>query len=276
MQGSQTGETGSPAGYAWVLLGVLLFSTIEVVSKALCPARPALQLAFLRFFLAGLVLLPFALHALHRQGRRLTRQDWLLYGGLGLIGVTAGIGLFHLAIERLPANHAAILFSGNPVFVAAMAPALLHERIGRRHAVALGLALAGTVCFLWDRGHLSTRVASGVTLMISSMAAFALYTVLSKKVVGRHGAIVLTTFVSLLGGLFLLPLTWIQDGPPWRLMVPWHWLAVGYLAVFTTAIGYAAYFHGLRHVSASRGSMRGTTPSATPSTPIRKRPKTTT
>ncbi len=245
----------SRTGYAWILLAVVLFSTIEVVSKAMGPARPALQIAFLRFFLAGLVLLPFAIRALRRDGKRLERKDWILYSGLGLIGVTAGIGLYHLAVARLQANQSAILFSGNPVFVAALAPLLLGERLDRRHAGALALGVTGMACFAWDRGGPSLRTTSGVILMLASMVAFALYTVLSKKVVPRHGAIVLTAFASLLGGLFLLPLTWAADGPPWRLATAWHWLAVAFLAVFATAVAYAAYFHGLRHVKASRGSM---------------------
>ncbi|MBM4154724.1 MAG: hypothetical protein FJ221_06800 [Lentisphaerae bacterium] len=248
--------TPSPrAGYAWVLLAVVLFSTIEVISKAMGPARPALQIAFLRFFVAGLVLMPFALRTLRRDGKRLERKDWVLYSGLGLVGVTAGIGLFHMAVARLQANQSAILFSGNPVFVAALAPLLLKERIDRRHAGALALGVAGMACFVWDRGGPSLHAAAGVALMITSMVAFALYTVLSKKVVARHGSVVLTAFASLLGGLFLLPLTWAAEGPPWRLLTPWHWLAVGFLAVFATAVAYAAYFHGLRHVRASRGSM---------------------
>jgi drug/metabolite transporter (DMT)-like permease len=247
--------SNSRTGYAWVLLAVVLFSTIEVVSKAMGPARPALQIAFLRFFLAGLVLLPFAIRALRRDGKPLKRQDWILYAGLGLIGVTVGIGLYHMAVARLQANQSAILFSGNPVFVAALAPLLLKERIDRRHAGALALGVAGMACFVWDRGGPSLRTVSGVALMVASMVAFALYTVLSKKIVPRHGAIVLTAFASLFGGLILLPLTWAADGPPWRLLTAWHWLAVGFLAVFATAVAYAAYFHGLRHVKASRGSM---------------------
>lgn len=248
-------SSSSKTGYAWVLLAVVLFSTIEVVSKAMGPARPALQVAFLRFFIAGLVLMPFALRTLRRDGKRLERKDWILYSGLGLIGVTAGIGLYHMAVARLQANQSAILFSGNPVFVAALAPLLLKERVDRRHAGALALGVAGMACFVWDRGGPSVRTAAGVALMIASMAAFALYTVLSKRVVVRHGAIVLTAFASLLGGVFLLPLTWAINGPPWRMLTPWHWLAVGFLAVFATAVAYAAYFHGLRHVRAARGSM---------------------
>jgi len=246
--------SSSKTGYAWVLLAVLLFSTIEVVAKAMGPVRPALQLAFLRFFLAGLVLLPLALRVLRREGKRLTRQDWVLYSGLGFVGVTAGIGLYHLALARLQANQAAILFSGNPVFVVALAPALLKERVDRRQIAALALGVAGMTCFVWERGGPSLRTAAGVMLMVASMVAFALYTVLSKKVIGRHGAIVLTSLASLLGGLFLLPLTWINDGPPWRGLTPWHWLAVAHLAVFATAAAYAAYFHGMGRVSASRAS----------------------
>lgn len=252
-------EGGSPAGhrggYGWVLLAVLLFSTIEVVSKWMSPLRPPLQLAFLRFFIAGLVLLPFAIAGLRRRGVKPGRKDAAIFAGLGLIGVTCAIGAFHTAIAFLPANQAAILFSGNPVFVAILAPAVLGERLDRRRLGALLLGLAGTAAFLWDRGHLSIRAASGVVFMLGAMFAFALFTILSKKVTPRYGAIAIVSLASLAGSLALLPMTWLHDGCPFRVMTAPHWAAIAYLALVATAAAYAAWFHGLRHLEASHATL---------------------
>jgi len=245
---------GGRTGLAWLVCAVLLFSTIEVVSKAIQPARPPLQLAFWRFFLAGLAFSPGAAMAMHRRARRPTAADWGAYGGLGLIGVTLGIGLYHAALARMPAAPAAILFSGHPVIVAVLAPALIGERADRRHWLALALASAGMVCFSWDHGRLSLRTAGGVVLMLASMTAFAIYSTLSKKVVDRHGVRVLSAATFLAGSLALLPVTWTADGPPWRVHTPHHWLAILYLALLATATGYAAWFHGLKQVPAVRAA----------------------
>lgn len=242
-------------GYAWVLTAVLLFSTIEVVSKWIGPLRPPLQLAFLRFFIAGLLLAPVAVHGLVRERRRLGWKDAGIFAGLGLIGVTAAIGLYHTAISYLPANRAAILFSGNPVFVAILAPFVLGERTDRRRLFALALGLAGMLAFLWDRGRFSIQAAAGIAFMVGAMFSFALFTILSKKVTPRYGALAIVSFASLAGSLVLLPLTWAHDGCPFHAMTLPHWAAIGWLSVFATAIAYAAWFHGLRHMEASHGTL---------------------
>lgn len=249
------GTAARRAGTAWLLCAVLLFSTIEVVAKSMHPARPPLQIAFWRFFLAGLALLPAAMLSLRRGTAWLTATDWVAYAGLGVIGVTVGIGLYHAALARLPAAHAAILFSGHPVLVAVLAPAVTGERADRQHWVAVLAASAGMAGFLWDRGRLSMQAASGVALMLASMTAFALYTLLAKRVVGRHGALVLSSLTFLAGSLLLLPVTWTVDGAPWRVLATHHWIAIAYLALFATAAAYAAFFHGLDRAPATQASM---------------------
>jgi drug/metabolite transporter (DMT)-like permease len=242
-------------GYAWLLCGVSLFSTIEVVARELSPMRPPLQIAFWRFFIAGLLLWPVAW--LRRRAERPTwnRTDWILSVGLGLIGVTAAIGLYHAAVARMSAARAAILFSAHPVFVAALAPALLSEHVRREHWWALGLALVGIGCFLADHSGLRRDSLGGIVLMLGAMTFFAMYTTVSKRAIQRQGVWTTAAATFLIGSLFLLPITWIADGPPWHIPNLRHWWAILYLAVLATAIGYGAYFHGLSLVPAHAASM---------------------
>ncbi len=242
-------------GLAWVACAIALFSTVEVVAKVVSPVRPPLQLAFWRFFLGGLALLPAAALAVARERRPIEVRDWIHWAGLGLIGVTLGIGLYHAAVARMPAHQAAILFSGHPVVVAALAPGLLGERMHRSHVAALALAAGGTVCFLVGHGGLDRHAAGGVALMLASMTAFSLYTLLSKKAMSRRDPIAIAAGSFLIGAAALLPVTWLQDGPPWRIAAGHHWLAILYLAFLATAAGYGAYFHGMRRMAASRAAM---------------------
>ncbi len=242
-------------GFAWLVCAVALFSTIEVVAKAISPVRPPLQLAFWRFFLGGVALLPAAWLAAARERRVVERQDVIQWAGLGLIGVTLGIGLYHAAVARMPAHQAAILFSGHPVIVALLAPGVLGERVSRGHALALGLAAAGTVCFLVGHGGLNRPAMGGVALMLSSMMAFAIYTLLSKKAMSRRDPMTVAAGSFLMGAVGLLPITWLHDGPPWRITAAHHWQAILYLALLATAVGYGAYFHGMRQLPASRAAM---------------------
>lgn len=255
-------STSRGAGHVAVALGVLLFSTIEVASKAAMPAIGPFQLAFLRFFIAGLVLLPFALWNLRVGGYRFKKQDLLVISGLALVGVTSLSTCFHLGVQWLPAHQAAILFSGHPVFVAIIAPALLGEKVTRRGWIAIGCGVAGVACLLVtgaggrevcaEPNWMAT--ATGAVFTLGAMFFFSLYSVLSKKVLPRFGAVAMTSLVSLVGCLGLLPWVLGEKSGWWKSVPPSAWGAVAWLALAATALAYVLYFAGLKRIPATRGA----------------------
>lgn len=250
-------EPGSAAGsFLLVFVGVVLFSTVEVVTKWIGPAIPPLRLALLRFLIMGLVLLVPGALDLRRRKIRPRRHEAVLALGLGFTGIVLGIGLFHLALIFLQANSGAIIFSANPVFTAFLAPLLLKETLSVRHQAAMGLGLLGVLVFLWERGGFSFHATTGVLLMGGSMAAFALYSIMAKRCMPTYGLWAVTAFSALAGSLMLLPITWALEGRPWGGdgMV-WPWARLAYLSLGATTLGYAAYLGGLQRVAVSRGSM---------------------
>ena len=48
-------------GYIYILITAFAFSTMEIVGKMISNQLNPLQMTFLRFFIGGLILLPFAL-----------------------------------------------------------------------------------------------------------------------------------------------------------------------------------------------------------------------
>ncbi len=255
MTGGGGGRAGRRHGYGMLLAAVVLFSTVEVLTKWIGPAMPPLRMAGLRFLVCAAVLAAPALGEYRRRGRRWSRRDALLFAGLGAVGVTAAIGLFHVAITYLPANVSAVVFSGNPVFVVFLAPMLLREPMTRRKAAAVVIGLLGIAAFARYDGTWSARAATGLLLMLGSVAAFALYTVMSKRCIPVYGAVPITAFASLAGSLLLLGLSWAAEGRPWAACSARAWGGVLYLGVAGTACAYVLYFAGLHRVEASRGSL---------------------
>ena len=243
------------AGFGAMLLAITLFSTIEVVSKWMGGGVPPLRLAFLRFFITGLVLLVPAFNILRMRMEPLRGRDMLVLSGLGVVGVALSIGLYHMAIRHLQANVAAIVFSANPVFVVLFSPWILKERVDARKVLGVMIGLSGIAVFAVEKGGLAIGTGKGILLMLGAEITFALYSVLSKKYMPRYGAIVITCFAGLIGSLILLPVSLALEGNPFVGMGPWIWCGVVYLAVGATAIAYVAYFYGLLNVGAARGSM---------------------
>lgn len=242
-----------------LLAGIFLFSTIEVASKLMqiggggTAGRYPFWLASFRFVLAGLVLFGPAVHDLRRRQQSFSLKDAASLIGLGVLGVTVMSSLFHLAITFLPANIAALIFSCNPVFVVLFAPLVLPEKITARKLTAVGLCLGGIGLLAGDQGdHVS---AVGVLLMLAAIIIFAVYTVFFKKVTPRYGALSVTAFAGLSGGLLILPIALAIEGFPIPSYTPADWAGIVYLALFGTAFGYFFYIYGLGHVEAGAGSM---------------------
>jgi drug/metabolite transporter (DMT)-like permease len=243
-------------GLLALLSGIVLFSTIEVVSKLMqaggaVAGRYPFWLASLRFVIAGLILFIPAFRQI--RGKPFTARDAAVLAGLGLLGVTAMSSLYHLSITFLPANIAALVFSCNPVFVVLFAPLVLPEKITARKLASVAVCLTGIYVLAGDRADGVS--ATGLLLMLTAIVIFALYTVLFKKVTPRYGALPVTAFAGLVGGFCILPLALGVEGVPLATYGLADWLGVAYLSVIGTALAYFLFIYGISHVEAGAGSM---------------------
>jgi drug/metabolite transporter (DMT)-like permease len=246
-------------GLLALLSGIVLFSTIEVASKLMqiggggTAGQYPFWVAFFRFFGAGVVLLFPALYQLKRRKISLSGRDLWALAGLGVLGVTLMSSLYHLAITYLPANIAALVFSCNPVFVVLFAPLFLPEKITGRKIGAVAVCLAGMAVLAVDR--VDGLSLTGLILMGVAIMIFALYTVLFKKMTPAYGALPITGFVGLIGGVLILPLAIGVEGIPLATYGAADWIGLLYLSLVGTALAYFLFIYGIGHVEASVGSM---------------------
>lgn len=242
-------------GYGALLMGMIFFSTIEVASKSLGTGVPPLLLASLRFIIAGLILLIPSVQLLRLRLEPLSWKDYAVAFGLGAFGVSFSIGVYHMAIPHLQANIAAIAFSANPAFVVLFSPWILHEKLTKRKIAGVMVGLSGILIFAFKDGRLDVGSLRGLFLMTVALVSFAMYTVLSKKVMHRYGAVLLLCLASLIGGILLFPVSWMVEGSPVPCLCSCSWSGILYLSVFGTALGYWLFFFGVINVGATRGSM---------------------
>jgi len=246
----------NPRGLTALFAGIVLFSTIEVASKLMqigggIAGQYPFWLAALRFIITGLVLLLPAVYGL--RGKAFSRRDAAALAGLGLLGVTLMSSLYHLSITFLPANVAALVFSCNPVFVVLFAPLVLPEKITTRKLAAVVFCLTGIAVLARDRADGVSPI--GLLLMLAAIIIFALYTVFFKKMTPRYGALPITAFAGLVGGLCILPIAFQFEGFPLATYGEADWWGIAYLALVGTALGYFLFIYGIGHVEAGTGSM---------------------
>ncbi len=250
-------------GYLLVLGAIGLFGTIEVVTKYLqayghaeTPVG-ALQLAALRFFLGGLFLLPMAFTR-RRVVWIAVRTRPLSVLVLGAVGVFLTFYLFHQGLASATASSAAVVFSMNPIFTAALAAAVLQERLkaGGWLGIVLGLAgaLAAVTGFRFE-GLFSRAEFLGNVQVLAAALCWSVYTVSGKKHAEDFGGLSVSFLSIVVGSVFFALILSLQGG--WKEMATYSarsWLWISYLGLVTVGLGYILYFEGMSRVPASRGA----------------------
>ena len=198
-------------GYFYILLAALIYSTTEVALKELGGAFAPMQVTAERVLLAAAALLPFALRDLKRRSVALTRSDWGYFAVLGFLTVALHMSLLQMAVLHMDASATSIIYSGNPVFALALAHFILHEPLKKNHLIAIAVEVAG-ILFILNPAHLEISV-RGFAEILAATLLFAMYGTLCKLRLPRLGALAITAFNLLTGGLELLLLLLLGEIP---------------------------------------------------------------
>ena len=162
---------------------------------------PAEALAMTRM-LGGALFFQLILRLLPRDARHAPipqREHWKLFG-LSVLGISLNQALFLLGL-RLTTPFAVTLLSATiPVATAVLAVVLRQDVLRGRTVLGLMCALAG-VLTLTGLGTLD----KGAILVATNSVAYSLYLVLSRKIVQRHGALPVVTWLFFWGALGFAP-----------------------------------------------------------------------
>ncbi|MYW08911.1 EamA family transporter [Streptomyces sp. SID2563] len=232
-----TSRPGALPRTALTALAPAVWGTTYLVTTEFLPSGHPLFAGFLRALPAGLIALALT--------RTLPRGAW--WGKAAVLGVL-NIGLFlpllFIAAERLPGGVAATLGAAQPLVVAVLAVAVLHQPLAARPLLwgVTGVLGVGLVVI----GPGARLDGAGVAAGLAGAATMGLGVTLTKRW-GRPegvGPLAFTGWQLTAGGLFLAPLTFLAEGAPpaidGRAALGYLWLGlVGGL------LTYALWFRGI-------------------------------
>ncbi|MCX4767755.1 DMT family transporter [Streptomyces sp. NBC_01275] len=217
------------------------------VTHTYLPADSPLYGAALRALPAGLVLL-----ALCRQRPR--GAWWWRSAVLGLLNVSVFFVLVYVASQLLPTSVASTVMAVSPLTMMLMAWPLVSERPRTAHLAGAAIGLAGVCLMLLtgvDRVGVRGVLASAAAVLVSSFGH-----ILAKRWSADADVLASTAWQLTAGGLLLLPAAAAVEGPPPALS-PSALLAFGYVTLIATALAFAAWFTGLRHLPAGTVGLIG-------------------
>jgi len=180
--------------YLALAVGLLAVSTAAIfIRLAQDEGAPSLVVAAVRLSVAALVLTPVVLRGHRAELRAVPRGElgWMLLSG-GVLGLHFATWI--TSLEYTAVVNSVTLVTTAPLWVALLAPIMLHERLDRATVFGLGLAVGGglLVGLSGASGDPPTRQdpALGNSLALVGAWAAALYFVIGRRVRARLGVMV--------------------------------------------------------------------------------------
>lgn len=229
------------------LLGILLIisSTVflassDAMAKYLARSLPAAEIAWLRFLVFVLILLPIVLAPSSGQAMHSTRPLMQVFRGLALLCSSI---FFIISLGLLPIAEAAATAFIAPVFVTGLSIVFLSEKVGIRRWMATIAGLIGVLVVM--RPGTSAFDPAAIFPILSALG-WAVALVLTRKITGADRAITTMAYSAIVGFLImsvLVPFYWVTPN--------WQQIALGVAIGVSSTVGHWIVVKAFRYADAS-------------------------
>lgn len=227
------------------LLGSAFMGSNAVIGRAAAQVVPPVGLAFWRWLVAFLIVLPFAWRGLVRH-RRVLLAGWKRFLALGALGMGICGAIVYMGLQHTSATNAGLIYAVSPVLILAIAAIALKEPVAPRQIAGIALALAGVLAIL-ARGDVNALLGlafnRGDLLVLAGAAAWAVYTVLLRRGGGAPLPVVTQFAANALSGVLVLAPFYAWETLSGHPVVPTWETAVRILGVALVAsvLAFLAY-----------------------------------
>lgn len=236
---------------AFGLVYVFWGSTYLAIGITSAEGIPPFVMCAMRFLIAGPLML--AACAVFGRNIRISRQEaWRLavIGGLLLVGGNGGLAW---AEQYVPTGFAALIVAVTPIWFLVLETFVFRgDRMSRRGLIGLAMGIVGIAILVWPK--ITHRDALGVMQLVGSISllfssmSWAIGSVFSRKWQMKVDPLVATSWEMLFAGLGHTVLVLLTGQLHRTVFNRRGVLAVLYLVVFGSWIGYTAYIWLLKHV----------------------------
>jgi drug/metabolite transporter (DMT)-like permease len=236
--------------YAVLLLMPLFFSSNLVIGRAAVAEVEPWSLAFWRWFLAFLILLPAAWPGM-KAHRAILFAQWKTIAILGFLGMWVCGGGVYLSLNYTTATNGILIYTSSPVFILLLEIAFRGQRTSIRQVAGIVLAFVGVAAILLG-GDLARLVTfefnvGDIGIAIAAIS-WALYSVVLKRAaLAGLPTIVLFATTALAGWIILFPML------VWEMVALRHvpasveaWASIFGVAIVASVLAFSAYQYGIK------------------------------
>jgi probable blue pigment (indigoidine) exporter len=215
------------------LIFAMLWASASVATKLGLQSAQPLIIANVRFFIAAALMLLGA-HVL-RKYRLPERDEWrplLIYG---LLNVTIYLGLYVLSMQEMSAGVGSLSVALNPLMISILSAIWMKRAVKTNEWGGLILGFIGVAIVIFPLLSASYVTIKGIILMLTSLLAYSVGTVYYSSQTWKLPSLAINAWQVLLGGICLLPFTFLFSNFSVNHYDARFWYAVSWLVFVSIA-----------------------------------------
>jgi len=225
------------------ILACLLWSSAFVGVKIGLKYTSPLQFAGIRFFISGIMLLPFC----GELSRILYffNKYWRYILLVGFLQTFLAYALFYTGIDKIPGALAAMIIGSGPLFAALTAHfAMEDDKISKRKLISILVGMAGVAVISFGRKGFAFSGGIellGIGILILNNLIGGFVNVIIKRRQGQVPPMILSSFSMCLGGLALFLFSIPTEGFKLTVHPPEYYYALSWLS-FLSAAAFSLWY----------------------------------
>jgi drug/metabolite transporter (DMT)-like permease len=252
---AQHREYGLVSAITVAVIWGLSFVAARIVLSTLTP----ILLATVRFSIASLVFAPVVIRE-PRHRNPLTSRDLRELFLLGVLSISIYFWLQYTGVKYAGASVSALLVVGLiPILSGFASSLIIKERFNRGKALGTALGLFGVALITLPTlflGAVDLLFYLGVVCLLLNAACWAMYSTLSRRLMGRiKRPLMVTAYTTIMGTLALIPLSLTSDWSLVGSLQTEQWLSIFYLALVCSCLGYFLWNYALSKLETVKASV---------------------
>ncbi len=237
----------------WGLAGPVIVWTLQFI--------PPFTFLFLRFLIAAIVILPFALKV--RFWKEINRQNFPTLLGLSLLGTTFGLAILFYGYQFTTALDGSLISLLAPLLIIVGGAVFLKEEITKLEKIGLVVAFAGSVVTLaqplLERGTSGERAALGNALVLLYTVSWAAYALWNKKIGKKFSTLTVTAVPIFVSAFAFAPLALIEfrHFPASRFNLQASLPGILYMSLPSYILAFYFYDWAVRRIEVSEAALYG-------------------
>lgn len=249
-------KKGTKAKALFALAAVcILWGTTWLASKKGVSHMPALQLAAIRQFIAGVLYVGFFLY---KKAPLPKGKEWIPILVLTLLNFILSNALSTWGVKYISAGLGSIIGAIFPLWLVVIGLFASKEKLPQKAIIGLLLGFGGVCIIFYDHlnDFLNADFRFGIFLSVISTWTWAFATLYTKKQAVHFNPYFSLGLQMLISGTCLFSFTQINGTAIPLSAIPWQsWLSIAYLIIFGSLLAFICYLYALQNLPTEQTSV---------------------